>query len=88
MDEIVGKLNFPGDIRTTGGREVMYSPRHGAIRPVMAEYDEERGTTAVSYAALAEKTTVEPEEQSPGLVEELLRRRRSQQAAWLRGTRG
>lgn len=52
MDEIVGQLNYRGDIR--GGMQpgVTYSPRYGAMIPVAVEYDEERDLTTASFASL------------------------------------
>lgn len=90
MDEIVGKLKYRGDIRTTGGREIMYSPRHGAVRPVMAEYDEATDRTAVSYVALAEgeTTLIAPGEESLSVAYELMRRKRARDANLVKMMRG
>lgn len=84
MDEIVGQLNFTGDIRATGGREIMYSPRHGAVKPVLAQYDQDLDRTTISYGPVDERTEVAPGEESLSLAAELLRRRRERSAAWAR----
>lgn len=88
MEEIVGQLNFTGDIRSTGGREVMYSPRHGAVRPLLAEYDEAKNRTTISYAPVNERTEIAPGEESLSLAAELLRRKRARDAAWTRAVMG
>ena len=88
MDEIVGKLNFPGDIRETGGREVQYSPRHGAVRPVMTEYDADLDRTTVSYAPVAERTEIAPGDEGRSLAWEALRRKRAADARWTRAVMG
>lgn len=90
MDDIVGKLNYRGDIRTTGGREVIYLPRHGVVRPVMAEYDEAADRTTVSYIPLLEGQTeiVNPGEESLSVAYELQRRKRANDAALVRMMKG
>lgn len=88
MDEIVGKLNFRGDIRESGGREVQFSPRHGAIRPILAEYDEDRDRTTISYAPVQARTEVAPGDEGLSLAWEALRRKRAADAAWTRMAMG
>ncbi|WP_157601822.1 hypothetical protein [Promicromonospora kroppenstedtii] len=51
--EIVGRLHYPGDVRNAD--PMLYdSPRHGLVRPVMAEYDETTDKTLVEFAAVGE----------------------------------
>lgn len=52
MDEIVGQLNYRGDIRAGMEPSVMWSDRHGTIRPVSVEYDEGRDLTTVGFCSL------------------------------------
>lgn len=88
MDEVVGQLNFTGDIRATGGREVIYSPKHGAVKPVMSSYDVDKNRTTISYGPIDERTEVAPGEESLSLAWELMRRERERKANWARATLG
>lgn len=88
MEEIVGQLNFTGDIRSSGGREVIYSPKYGAVKPVMSSYDVDRNCTTISYAPIDERTEVAPGEESLSIAYELMRRKRERSAAWARAVAG
>lgn len=49
--EIVGELHYPGDVRSAD--VMVYSPPHGRVYPIAAEYDEEADRTTVYFAGLA-----------------------------------
>ena len=82
MEEL--KMTYPGDIRETGGREVIFSPQHGALRPIMAEYDEAANRTSITYEPVPQGTQVQPDEQGFSLMLEYLNRQQARDAAWAR----
>jgi hypothetical protein len=88
MEEIVGQLNFTGDIRSTGGREVIYSPKYGAVKPIMSSYDADKNRTTISYGPIDERTEIAPGDESLSVAWELMRRKRERDAAWTRATMG
>jgi hypothetical protein len=88
MEELVGRLNFTGDIRSTHGREVIYSPKHGPVRPLVAEYDEATNRTSIGYAPVDQRTEIAPGEESLSVAWELMRRKRERSAAWARAVAG
>ena len=53
MEEIVGQLNYRGDIRGGMSPQVMDSPRYGPILPAVVEYDEETDLTTVGFVSAA-----------------------------------
>lgn len=89
MDEIVGQLNYAGDIRAGISPQVMYSPRHGAILPASVEYDEETDRTSVGFVTMdVGRSIIQAEDAGPSLAEELQRRKREKDAAWARAAMG
>lgn len=49
--EIVGKLHYPGDVRSAD--VMVYPTPRGPVYPLAAEYDEEEDRTTVYFAGLA-----------------------------------
>jgi len=53
MEDVVGQLNFRGDIRAGYKPQTYPTMRYGVVVPVAVEYDEAADLTRVSFATHA-----------------------------------